>query len=139
LHHDFAVSPLYLLSSVDTIFEEGDAVTLTRDDVAVETVVGHVSQATFIPPVEVLVARVDRSGPLLKPMKVFGLPLKKGALILDRVEVHGLMERCHKVVRADLVCVSDVLVFMTEGDQVDLGDRVLFALLSVTARSHLLI
>ena len=83
MHHNFVISPSPLHSRIDAIFKKGDAVTFACDDMTIEAVVSNVSQAILEPTVEILIARVNRSGPLFVPVKMFSLCFKKGSLILN--------------------------------------------------------
>jgi hypothetical protein len=133
LHHNLVVCPRPLHTCVHAIFKEGDTVPLTRDDMTVEAVVGDVGQTTLEPPVEILIARVNRSGPFFVPINVLSLSLKKGALILDRVAIKSVVDWCHKIVRTNLIRVSDVFII----NKVNFRIRISFPLVLVAARSHL--
>ena len=81
--HDLLVGPCLLLASVNTIFEEADALTLPSLHMAIKAVVGHVSHAALVPAMQVLVTRVNRVRVQLVPVEFGGFPIEKCRLIFN--------------------------------------------------------
>ena len=106
-----AVSPASLRPSVHAIFEEANAVTLTSDNVTVKAIVGYVGHASFEPPVQVLVTRVNRLGPPAEPVHIFGFAREKARLIINRIAVKRIISRINEIIRADGVRIPNVLVY----------------------------
>ena len=83
LIHDLCISPGSLNTRVNAIFVEADAVALPLFDMPIEAVVGNVSHASFVPPMHVLITRVNCGLIQSVPVNLSGFFIEERRLVFN--------------------------------------------------------
>ena len=76
----------------------------------IQTVVRDVCSTALVPPMQVLVTRVNRRLVQLVPVDFCGFSVKERLLILNRIPIERLMLRIDKIIGANLVRIANILI-----------------------------